>query len=256
MRSGQASRNAAMALMVLPLAGLVALAVLGLGSAVGLANPLSQKSARAVVGVPAQAAGLAGVIAPLGELRSARLIVASSQGSTEPSAAASDLAEGASAIEAAPAVAQSIAPKPSPVINPLVKPAVSVAAVAAAAGPVGLRTRGTITIETFGYSFGPAPGGCAFVADVRNIDAGKFVQTETGLMPSVRERVMATGAAQKWLAVFRTQWAPALKDGDKVAIGCARGHHRSVTLGVLFAEDLRAQGYTVNVVHRDILETW
>jgi hypothetical protein len=241
---------------VLPLAGLLALAVLGLGSAVGLANPLSKKSAHVAVALPARGAGLAGAIAPLSELRSARLVVANPQGSTEPSADASALPEGTSAIEAASSVAQAIAPNPSPVINPLVKPAVSVAAVAAAVGPMSLRTRGAITIETFGYSFGPAPGGCAFVADVRNIDAGKFAQTETGLMPSVRERVMATSAAQEWLSVFRTQWAPALKDGDKVAIGCARGHHRSVTLGVLFAEDLRAQGYTVNVVHRDILKTW
>ena len=121
-----------MALMVLPLAGLLALAVLGLGSAVGLANPLSQKSAHAASGVAARGAGLAGEIAPLGEIRSARLIVANPQGSTQPSADASALSEGASAIEAAPAVAQAIAPKPSPVINPLVKPTASVAGVAAA----------------------------------------------------------------------------------------------------------------------------
>ena len=119
-----------------------------------------------------------------------------------------------------------------------------------------LPPRGTITIETFGYSFAGPPDGCAYVADVRNIDAGSFSQDETGLMPSVRERVMAVPAAQEWLAVMRTVWMPALKAGDQVAIGCARGHHRSVTLAFIFAEDLRAQGYTVDVVHRDILKTW
>ena len=67
---------------------------------------------------------------------------------------------------------------------------------------------------------------------------------------------MATNAARTWLSVLRTRWMPALKDGDKVAIGCSRGHHRSVTLAVIFAEDLMAKGYTVNVVHRDIQRTW
>jgi UPF0042 nucleotide-binding protein len=119
-----------------------------------------------------------------------------------------------------------------------------------------LRKPGVITIETFGYSFGGAPEGCAYVADVRNISAGPFLPSETGLMPAVRERVMATSAAHEWLRVFDTQWAPALKDGDRVAIGCSMGHHRSVTLALLFAEDLKARGYAVNLEHRDILRTW
>ena len=66
---------------------------------------------------------------------------------------------------------------------------------------------------------------------------------------------MATSAAQEWLGV-RDTWAPALKDGDRVAIGCSMGHHRSVTLALLFAEDLKARGYAVNLEHRDILRTW
>jgi hypothetical protein len=119
-----------------------------------------------------------------------------------------------------------------------------------------LPSRGTITIATFGYSFAGPPDGCAYVADVRNIDVGGFSQDETGLMTSVRERVMAVPAAQEWLAVMRTVWMPTLKAGDEVAIGCSRGHHRSVTLAVIFAEDLRAQGYAVDVLHRDILKSW
>jgi UPF0042 nucleotide-binding protein len=137
--------------------------------------------------------------------------------------------------------------------TPVVAATSVVAAAVASSSP---RTPGTITIETFGYSFGGAPEGCAFVADVRNISAGPFLPSETGLMPSVRERVMATSAAQEWLSVFTTQWTPALKDGDRVAIGCSMGHHRSVTLALLLAEDLKARGFAVNLEHRDILRVW
>lgn len=115
---------------------------------------------------------------------------------------------------------------------------------------------GTITIETFGYDYGPAPSGCTYVADVRNIDAGNFPASVTGLMASVRDRVMATPAAQKWHQVMKSKWLPNLKAGDKVAIGCARGHHRSVSLAVVFGADVRAKGYTVKFVHRDIKRTW
>jgi RNase adaptor protein for sRNA GlmZ degradation len=115
---------------------------------------------------------------------------------------------------------------------------------------------GTITIETFGYSFGPAPKGCRFVADVRNIRAGSFSQKQTGYMLSVRKRVMKTPAAKKWHRIFLTKWLPQLQPGDMVAIGCARGHHRSVSLAIVFASDLRARGYVVVLVNRDIKKTW
>lgn len=113
-----------------------------------------------------------------------------------------------------------------------------------------------ITIETFGYSFAGPPSGCKFVADVRNINAGTFTQSENGLMASVRKRVMATAAAKAWHNVMLKKWLPKLKAGDKVAIGCARGHHRSVSLAVVFAADLRAHGLTVKLVNRDIHNTW
>lgn len=134
--------------------------------------------------------------------------------------------------------------------------AAAAAAAAATAGSSGGGSKGTVTIITFGYDFGSPPSDCKFVADVRDIDAGSFSQSETGLMPSVIARVMATGAAQAWFNVFQTEWIPAMKSGDTVAIGCAKGHHRSVALGVLLANELTARGYTVNLVHRDILKGW
>ena len=261
-RAEQASVGRALALMALPVFGLLVFALMGLGSAVGVASPPSQPKVSDSVNVDsAQSRGFAVAVVRLSERRTARMLAANPQDPSQPGAQASAHREDKSVIQTTAEVAQAIAPTPSDVINPMAEPApavpvaaaTSIAATAASARP---KSRGTITIETFGYSFGEAPTGSAFVADVRNIDAGTFVQTETGLMPSVRDRVMATSAAQTWLQRFRSEWMPSLHDGDKVAIGCSRGHHRSVTLGLLFADDLRAQGYTVNLVHRDILRTW
>jgi UPF0042 nucleotide-binding protein len=128
--------------------------------------------------------------------------------------------------------------------------------VTAAAVAPSSRTRGTITVETFGYDFGPPPSRARFVADVRDIVAGPFTKSQTGLDASVSQQVLATSAAQAWLDVFRSSWMPKLKAGDMVAIGCAKGHHRSVALGAALAEELRTAGYSVNLVHRDILKSW
>jgi hypothetical protein len=130
--------------------------------------------------------------------------------------------------------------------------AAAAGAASPAQGPTSTSSNGAITIVTFGHKYGPPPSGCKLVADVRNIEAGPFDRSETGLLPSVRERVMATPEGQAWLNVFKTEWIPALKPGDTVAIGCSIGHHRSVSLGVILADELTARGYTVNLVHRDI----
>jgi RNase adaptor protein for sRNA GlmZ degradation len=67
---------------------------------------------------------------------------------------------------------------------------------------------------------------------------------------------MATAAAKKWHKTMKTKWLPKLKDGETVAIGCSRGHHRSVSLAVVFGRDLRAAGFTVKYINRDIHKTW
>ncbi len=249
----------------LAVASLVVVLVLaaGFGSAAGVAPPPTGTPSQASgIGTRGVAGGFSGAVAALGEHRGAGTSAASQPDATVPGLQAGPRGEAPSAIRAEAVVSQAIAPRPSATMRPVKVPradAVGVTApsvaVASLASPTP-RTPKTITIETFGYSFGGAPGGCAFVADVRNISAGPFLPSETGLMPAVRERVMATSAAQEWLRVFDTQWAPALKDGDRVAIGCSMGHHRSVTLALLFAEDLKARGYAVNLEHRDILRTW
>jgi hypothetical protein len=233
-RAGQISRQQAMAYILVPLLGILVLGASGLWSAAFFSS--SSKT----IGTPPAASALEVETpsSPQGAWPSVQAAQSSTQPASPASASAALPSNGAAPVD--PALAVSAAD----------------AAAKAALGsstPVG---KGTITIETFGYSFGGPPEGSRFVADVRNIEAGPFSPYETGLMEYVRARVMTSPAAEEWLSVFTTKWAPLLEDGDKVAIGCSAGHHRSVTLAVLFAEDLRAQGYTVNLVHRDILRTY
>jgi hypothetical protein len=260
-RAERAWRSRARALAVATLVAILVLAA-GFGSAAGMARPpMVTPSLSSGIETREVSGGFSGAVAPIGERQGTVMLVANTPSPTGLRAQAGSQGEAPSAIRAQAFVSQAIAPRPSATMRPVdvprasapeVAPSMSVAALASATP----RKPRTITIETFGYSFGGAPEGCAFVADVRNISAGPFLPSETGLMPSVRERVMATSAAQEWLSVFITQWAPALKDGDRVAIGCSMGHHRSVTLALLFAEELKARGYAVNLEHRDILRAW
>lgn len=126
-------------------------------------------------------------------------------------------------------------------------------------------TGGTVTIETFGYSFGAAPTGMQYVADVRNIDVDKFnfLPTENGYDKSkprsaatVRGLVMSVSTAKTWLKKFQDVWTPKLHDGSKVAIGCSRGHHRSVSLAVTFGDWLKSKAWKVLYVNRDLSKSW
>lgn len=283
-RAGRAARERTVTLRVISFLSILAVVSVALGTAAGLASPFVRTPSGPRGGVQgSRVASIAAAPAPLG----ATPDVASSDGSAEQDRGASAATEpiapsdssqaqvpddpgvtvwgvklsdqsGAKSSAPAGAVASKATAKRQAIAEsvPSAAKVAAAPAAAAAAGSSSSQARGAITIVTFGYDFGGPPSGCKFVADVRNIDAGSFLQSETGLMPAVRERIMATSAAQAWLSVLRTQWMPSLKAGDMVAIGCSKGRHRSVALGVVFAEDLRAQGYAVNLVHRDILKTW
>jgi hypothetical protein len=228
-----------------------------------VASPAASTSLRAALGIspskgPAAGNGSANSMKPI---RGAATAAAGAKKAAASSLRTSTGASRKVVASAKSAVSRAVGSNSTGSISQIARPAPSSAPPAASAArtsaaAAGPASRGTVTIVTFGYSFGDAPAGSRFVADVRNIDAGAFSQDETGLMQSVRDRVMATTAAKNWLETFRGQWMPALKNGDKVAIGCSRGHHRSVTLGLLFADDLRAQGFTVNLEHRDIAKSY
>jgi len=153
----------------------------------------------------------------------------------------------------APHAGTSLAARPA---LALAEPTTQTVSAESPTGPTTAPVAPTVTIETFGYKFGKAPRGCRFVADVRNVKAGTFTQKQNGLMASVRRRVMKSAGAKAWHRYFLNKWVPQLKDGDKIAIGCARGHHRSVSLAVVLGADLVAKGYKVEFIHRDIKKRW
>jgi len=263
-RAGQASLGGAIALLAVPAICLLVLAALGVGSAVGASSPRHRTFGAASAGISgvsaasigARESGLAGAIGSLDALQGVQTAGTDKQGSASQGDRPSADTVNEPIASAKAVVAQAVAQGPSEDMHPMADPAVVAAAAASAAAAAKPKSPGTVTIVTFGYSFGDPPSGSKFVADVQNIESPNFSQFETGLSPSVRDRVMAVPAAQAWLQTMRTSWIPSLKDGDQVAVGCKRGHHRSVTLAVLLAEDLRARGYTVNLVHRDILKSY
>lgn len=117
----------------------------------------------------------------------------------------------------------------------------------------------TITLTTFGHDYG-VPAGQKYVRDVRNV-TGKdsWTHHNTGYEAAVSSYVLGQSKARDHLAVMTNTWIPNLVDGDKIAIGCSKGHHRSVSIavgtspaGVSLKYVLEARGFTVNVVNRDM----
>ena len=109
-----------------------------------------------------------------------------------------------------------------------------------------------ITILTFGYDHGAPLSKYKYIADVRNVSADGINVRMTGKDKSVSDTILAKPAAKTWLSKMKNEWTPNLKDGDKVAIGCSHGIHRSVAIAYAYAEFLRAKGWTVTVSNRDI----
>ena len=121
-----------------------------------------------------------------------------------------------------------------------------------------------ITIVTFGYKFG-APYDLDLLFDLRFLPNPHFVpdlKPFTGEDARVREYVTAPPASEEFLTRFLDFLAyllPRYKSEGKsyltIGFGCTGGRHRSVSVGLVTAERLRALGYEVNVKHRDIMRT-
>ncbi len=162
---------------------------------------------------------------PAGVYSTSTSLVDAAPAAVEPTSGVTSTSDGTTANDhQAEVVAQDAAPPELPAASPPAAAAIAVAAPApqsppgaatdqsaadvaaavagAAVGTTGGGSKGTITIETFGFDFGDPPPGCKFVADVRNIDVPGLLQSETGLMPSVIYRVLAVPAAQAWLNTF------------------------------------------------------
>ena len=81
----------------------------------------------------------------------------------------------------------------------------------------------------------------------------------TGNDKAVQDYVMKGKTAQEFyahlLSLLRNAMPGYIREGKSsltVAIGCTGGQHRSVTIANRLAEDLKKDGYRVNLYHRDV----
>lgn len=118
-----------------------------------------------------------------------------------------------------------------------------------------------VSLISFGFKNG-LPVDADIVFDVRFLPNPFWVpelRPKTGLSPDVADYVLSQDAAKKFQADMVTlvqDVAPGyLGEGKRqvtIAIGCTGGKHRSTSMSEEFASRLRANGFGVSVLHRDL----
>ncbi|MBS2538853.1 hypothetical protein KGQ20_39515 [Catenulispora sp. NF23] len=120
-----------------------------------------------------------------------------------------------------------------------------------------------IRITTFGVLHGAAPEGDALTVDLRtelrNPHDDPAMRELTGLDERVREHVLATPGARRIVRIAACRvvaldrgWAGSRDRDLLMHVFCQGGRHRSVAIAEAIAVELRAVGYDLEVVHRDI----
>jgi RNase adapter protein RapZ len=117
-----------------------------------------------------------------------------------------------------------------------------------------------VTIITFGFKYS-LPYNLDLLFDVRFLPNPHFVESlrpKTGLDPEVVEYLKEQPGYDEFyerLRDFVGYILPGYKKEMKsyltIGVGCTGGKHRSVAIGQRLAEDLAANGYAVEIVHRD-----
>ena len=117
-----------------------------------------------------------------------------------------------------------------------------------------------VTIITFGFKYS-LPYNLDLLFDVRFLPNPHFVESlrpKTGLDPEVLEYLKAQPGYDEFytkLVDFVSYVLPGYRKEMKsyltIGIGCTGGKHRSVAIAQRLADDLAAQGYSVEIVHRD-----
>ena len=135
--------------------------------------------------------------------------------------------------------------------------ATKVAAAFEAAPPEVVR----LTLLTFGFKYG-LPVDVDLVADMRFLPNPHWVpelRPHSGLDDDVREYVLTQPRAEEFLDryadLLRLVSDGYLREGKRfvtVGVGCTGGKHRSVAMAEELAQRLRADGFGVSVVHRDL----
>ena len=118
-----------------------------------------------------------------------------------------------------------------------------------------------IEVMSFGFKYG-LPLDADIVLDVRLLPNPFYVpelKHLTGNDAAVQEYVMKSPLAKKFYAHLKSLLETAMpgyihegKISLTIAIGCTGGQHRSVTIANRVAADLKADGYQVNIHHRDV----
>lgn len=118
-----------------------------------------------------------------------------------------------------------------------------------------------VEVMSFGFKYG-LPLDADIVMDVRFLPNPFYVPAlkhQTGNDPAVQEYVMNSALAQQFYRHFKSLLETSLpgyiKEGKSsltIAVGCTGGQHRSVTIANKVAHDLQADGYTVNIHHRNV----
>ncbi len=117
-----------------------------------------------------------------------------------------------------------------------------------------------VTIITFGFKYS-LPYNLDLLFDVRFLPNPHFIEElrpKTGLDPEVQEYLRMQpeyGTFYTRLHDFITYLLPEYQKEMKsyltIGIGCTGGKHRSVAIGQQLAGDLHAEGWSVEIVHRD-----
>ena len=122
-------------------------------------------------------------------------------------------------------------------------------------------TRLKVTVISFGFKYG-IPVDADFVADMRWLPNPYWVPAlrgQTGRAAEVSDYVLEQDGARdfvnQYVALLTGVAQGYLREGKRfmaVAIGCTGGKHRSVAMPEEIATHLRAAGYDVGTVHRDL----
>ncbi len=123
-----------------------------------------------------------------------------------------------------------------------------------AAGP-------SVTVTSFGFKYG-LPIDADLVIDVRFIANPYYIpelKHLTGLDDRVRDFVLEDNVSKEflrhYLRLVRFLLPHYFNEGKKhisIAVGCTGGRHRSVALAEAVGKQLKADGYVVNIAHRDV----
>lgn len=117
-----------------------------------------------------------------------------------------------------------------------------------------------VTVITFGFKYS-LPYNLDLLFDVRFLPNPHFVESlrpKTGLDPEVVEYLRGQEGYEEFykrLLDFVSYVLPGYRKEMKsyltIGIGCTGGKHRSVAIGQRLSDDLSADGYAVEIVHRD-----